>query len=108
MQEETYIVHTTVADEDEAKKIASLIIDRRLSACVHYYPVKSIYIWEGAVEHSTEYVIAIKTISSKLQELAKFIKEVHSYQVPEIIAYKLHPIEEQYQRWLIETIKGKE
>lgn len=106
MNDEIFLVYTTVADEEEAEKIASLIIEKNLSPCVQYHPIKSIYVWQGAVEHSNEYVLSIKTSGSKLQELVEFIKSVHSYQVPEIISYKLDFVEENYKEWFNQIVNS--
>lgn len=97
---EYIVVQTTVGSPKDADKLAELIIDAKLGACVHMYPITSIYWWQGKKEHDEEVVLQIKTLRSKYDELEKFIKANHPYDVPEIIAYPIERGSKEYLDWV--------
>ncbi len=78
------VVSTTVDNEAAARKLADSIVERRLAACVQCTSVRSIYRWKGTVERADEYLLLAKTRASLADRLSAFIKEHHSYEVPEI------------------------
>ena len=92
------IVLTTVKNRAEAKKISALVSEKR-AACVNMLPsVSSVYRWRGKVERSSEVMLIIKTSSKNLDKLMARIKELHSYEVPEILALKVDRSLPQYLR----------
>lgn len=76
---------TTTPTREEAQKIASLLIDERLGACVQLVPIESFYCWEGKTQNETETLLLIKTRTTLFEEAIARIKQVHSYSVPEIV-----------------------
>lgn len=95
------IVLTTVADAPAAEILAEKIVAAKLAACVQILPaMRSIYIWDNAVQNETENLLLIKTLSEKYAELERFIRENHSYDVPEIIALSAAEISDSYFGWL--------
>ncbi|NNN22089.1 MAG: divalent-cation tolerance protein CutA, partial [Acidimicrobiales bacterium] len=78
-------VLTTLGNRDESRKLASSIIKARLGACVQIFPIESFFTWEKKAVSQDEYLLAIKTKSCIYGSLENFIKENHSYEVPEII-----------------------
>ena len=94
------IVLTTLPNEDEAETLAQKIIEAKLAACVQIQPpMKSFYVWENAVQKDVEHLILIKTLAEKFDELEKFIKANHSYDVPEIVALSADKVSEGYLNW---------
>ena len=92
------LVLSTCATLDEAKKIAKTLVEERLAACVNIMPqIFSIYEWEGLQEDS-EVLLLIKTRSLELVE--ERIKELHSYEVPEIIAIEIKDGSQEYLEWM--------
>jgi len=80
-------VHTTIDSREAAQKIAEAIVSKRLAACVQVSgPITSTYWWQGAVEQAEEWLCTAKTRKELYNELEQAIREVHSYDVPEILA----------------------
>ena len=96
-----YLLITTVASADEAKSLAQKTIENGLAACAQVQATcHSVYKWQGKLESATEYPIHFKTNESKKSALFQFIKEHHSYDVPEIISIKLDEVDSEYATWL--------
>ncbi len=96
-------VVTTTGREEDARRIADLLVEKRLAACVQIVgPVRSVYRWEGKVESAQEWQCQIKTRQALLDELSEAIREVHPYQVPEIIALPIVAGSRDYLTWLEE------
>jgi len=94
------VVSTAVASESEAEALARRIVNERLAACVQYTPVQSIYRWKGAVESASEYLLRAKTRASLVDELFACIRNVHSYEVPEIVVTPIIGGLEEYLGWI--------
>src|SRR4051794_18121194 len=81
------LVLTTCPALEAAEALAEQIVEARLAACVQVLPrMTSVYIWEGEVQRESEYLVLIKTLPEKWDELREFITSNHSYDVPEIVA----------------------
>ena len=79
-------VLTTAPDEDVAATIARALVEERLAACVNVLPgARSIYRWEGALQDDTEVVLVIKSHRNRSQALAARIKDLHPYELPEVL-----------------------
>ncbi|MEM3421813.1 MAG: divalent-cation tolerance protein CutA [Candidatus Hadarchaeum sp.] len=99
------IVLTTVKDRREANRISQALVSEKLAACVSIVPnVTSIYRWQGKIEGSREIILVIKTSAKKIDRLMSRIKELHSYQVPEIISLNVQRGLPQYLKWLKESL----
>lgn len=97
-----YIQAVTTTDKREtAEKIARILVEKRLAACVQVTgPVSSIYRWKGNIEQAEEWQCLIKSRQDLFAELTKTIKTVHSYETPEIIAVEISDGSEDYMKWL--------
>ena len=94
------IVSTTTSDIKEAETLAEKIVRAKLAACVQILPqIKSFYFWEGEIQKDSENLLLIKTLPEKFAELEKFIKENHSYDVPEIVALSAEKVSQNYLDW---------
>ncbi len=97
------VVLVTCGSEEEATKIANLLVEERLAACVNMIsPVRSIYRWEGKIWDEREWILIIKTQKKRFEELEKKVKSLHSYSVPEIIGLPVVEGASSYLKWLEE------
>ena len=95
---------TTPAGEGE--KIASLIVEKKLGACVNVVKdISSLYWWKGNIEKDSESLLVVKTSLEKLPQLTEEVKKVHPYTVPEIIALPIIGGNEDYLNWIDESLK---
>jgi periplasmic divalent cation tolerance protein len=102
------IVLTTAGSEEEARKIATRLVERRLAACVNIVPqITSIYSWQGKVEESGEWLLVIKTIAAAFAEVSHVIKELHSYELPECICLALEDGSSAYLEWIAESVSAE-
>ena len=98
------IVLTTTPDAEEAENLARSIVDLKLAACVQILPqMKSVYFWEGKVQTEPEHLLLIKTLEEKFDDLCSFIRENHSYDVPEIVAIAAKRVSDDYLNWIAEA-----
>lgn len=89
------------APADVAEGIAEALVAERLAACVaRGETVRTVYRWRGATERSEEVVLTIKTSDAALDRLAARIRELHPYEVPEIVAVEPHWALPEYARWV--------
>ncbi|GAH77364.1 unnamed protein product [marine sediment metagenome] len=95
------LVLITTATEEEAHKIAELLLNQRKVACVNIVPrVDSLFQWQGKVDSCQESLLIIKSIASLLPEIVEMVKRAHSYEVPEITALPIISGSEDYLRWI--------
>ena len=95
------VMVTTVGDEDEGNEIARELIIRRHAACVNMLPgVKSFYRWKGKICRDGEYLLIIKTLASEYEAVAAAIKELHSYELPEILAFDICQGDQDFLDWI--------
>jgi len=101
-----FIIYTTTSNREEAKRIARLLLEKRLVACVNIFPkVESIYWWMGKVEEAEETAMIAKTTESKVKEVIDAIKSMHSYEVPAIIAIPIFDGSDSYIKYVKEECK---
>ena len=94
-------VITTTARRDEAERIAQALIEGRLAACVQIVgPITSVYRWQGKVETSEEWQCLIKTKREILERLERALRQMHPYEVPEILALPVLWGSDDYLGWV--------
>lgn len=96
------MVMTTTDDESAAAQLARRIVERKLAACVQIVHVRSVFTWEGAVDDTDELLLLIKTRADRYDELEAYIREQHSYDVPEILLVPIVRGFAPYLAWLDE------
>lgn len=102
--EEILLVHTTCPDEAVAERIALALLEARLAACVNRLPaVVSSYRWQGGVESAQEVPLLIKTTRARYPELEAAIRELHPYELPEILAVPVVAGLGAYLRWVADA-----
>jgi periplasmic divalent cation tolerance protein len=95
------LVISTVSSKKEAQKLARVLLDKKLAACINIISgVDSIYTWKGKVEKASEYLLLIKTKTSLFNKIKKVIKENHSYEMPEILSVEINKGSKEYLKWL--------
>ena len=94
------MIIVTTDSKESAKKIAGLLVERRLAACVQLLPIESVYVWEGKVCDSEEILLLIKSKAALFDELARAVKENHEYEVPEIIQLPIVSGLPEYLKWI--------
>jgi periplasmic divalent cation tolerance protein len=101
------VVLVTCATATEAETIAREVVGRRLAACVNILesPVRSIYRWNDRVENAPEHLLLIKTSKKLMKPLQESIEQIHSYDVPELIALQIGDGSPDYLRWLEDAIR---
>jgi len=83
----TLLVITNLPDRASAVRLAVALVERRVAACVNVMsPCRSVYRWQGAVEHAEEHPVFAKTAADRYEALENAIRELHPYELPEIIA----------------------
>ena len=98
------VCYITAPNEDEALNIARALVENRLAACANIIKnVRSIYSWKGAVEDDAEVLMIVKTRKPLFHKLSEKVKELHSYDVPEVIALPIIDGSEDYLEWLRES-----
>ena len=80
------VLLTTTPSREEAHRIAKLLIDEKLAACVQLLPIESFYAWQGKTQNEAEILLLVKTRRALFEPAIARIKAVHSYSVPEIVA----------------------
>ncbi len=97
------LVQTTCASRDEAKKIARLLVEEKLAACVQIKKIESFYTWKDKICEEKEYQVLIKTKKDNFKKIKRKIKENHSYDLPEIIAINIAGISKSYLNYIEEN-----
>lgn len=106
MPQKASIVISTFRDEKFAADTANVLVARRLCACATLVPVHSIYTWKGSVQNEQECMVLFKTTNAAKKMLMRTIAELHSYDVPEIIAFDMSGVSSTYYGWLQDSTKG--
>jgi len=98
----TYLVIlVTTSSSEEAHKIANQLLNQRKAACVNIIPgVSSLFWWQGTLESASENLLVIKTKTSVLNEIVTLVTQIHSYDVPEIIALPIVGGNQDYMEWV--------
>ncbi|MGC8759433.1 MAG: divalent-cation tolerance protein CutA [Bryobacteraceae bacterium] len=103
------IVLATCPSEEEAGRIARLLVEERLAACVQILPpMRSIYRWRGALEESEERLLLIKTRRGLFEDLCRRLRAAHSYEVPELLAVPVVDGAEDYLAWMDAELRPEE
>jgi periplasmic divalent cation tolerance protein len=98
------IVLTTAGSQEEARKIAHALVERRLAACVNIVPqIESVYRWQGKVESAAEWLLVIKTKASAFERVRDAVKELHSYDLPECVMLEVAAGSKEYLDWIAEN-----
>ena len=99
------VVVTTVGTEDEANRLARELVGRRHAGCVNIVPVaRSVYRWKGKICEDSEYLLIIKSAVEEYSAIEVAIGELHSYELPEILAFRVSDGEPGFLDWIAESV----
>lgn len=101
------VIETTYPKLEEAEKMAEILLNEKLAACIHISATESRYIWQEKLEKTPEIALKIKTSAKLFSKIEKIIKESHSYQLPQIIATEIKFGNKYYLDWIKNLVKKK-
>jgi periplasmic divalent cation tolerance protein len=101
-------VYITVRDADEARRIGLALVQEKLAACVNYFPVQSIYRWQGKIEENAEVALLVKTRKSLVQKIVARTKSLHSYELPCIESWTVESGYPPYLQWIEESTQQEQ
>jgi periplasmic divalent cation tolerance protein len=100
------VVLSTCASEQEGEKLARMLLEARVAACVNVVPrVRSFYHWKGALETADECLLVIKSTRGLFAALRAVLEQGHSYEVPEVVALQIVEGSENYINWLDSNLR---
>jgi periplasmic divalent cation tolerance protein len=97
-------IYTTCANPEEAKSLGKLIIEKKMGACVDYWPIHSMYNVKGGLKELSETMMMITTFEPKLEEVNDFMSKHHSYSVPLVGGVDVHRINRAYKEWMMQAM----
>ncbi len=101
------VVLSTCSSEEEARKIARSLVEKRLAACVQLAPgLRSVYRWKGEIEEESEILLVIKSRRDLFRRLEAELRKLHSYETPEIVALTVVDGSADYLEWLDRELAG--
>jgi periplasmic divalent cation tolerance protein len=101
------VVVTSVGTEQQAVEISEELVARRLATCINIVPcLRSIYRWKGKVCEDSEYLLMIKTRRSLFAAVSDAIREIHSYELPEVLEFPVATAEPNFHKWVVEMATG--
>jgi periplasmic divalent cation tolerance protein len=99
------IVLTTLGKDNDARAIATVLVEEQLAACVNIVPgVTSVYAWKGNISEDGEQQLVIKTSTSKVAALEARLRELHPYETPEFLVIHAGGGSESYLAWVAESV----
>ena len=99
------VVVTTVGTEEQANQIAGELVARRHAACVNMVPgIRSIYRWKGKICRDGELLLIIKTVAEEFDGVAATIRELHNYELPEILSFQVTQGEQNFLDWIWSSV----
>jgi periplasmic divalent cation tolerance protein len=98
------VVLVTTSSVEEAEEIATVLVQEQFAACVSILPINSIYTWQGKLHKEQEWQLLIKTDLAQFPILEAKIRELHSYEVPEIIALPIIAGSQPYLNWISQQV----
>ena len=98
---EYVVLFITTAADEEAQLISRVLLEQRKAACINIVPrVSSLFWWQGNIDSAQESLLVVKTRAPLVAEIVQLVKEIHSNDVPEIIALPIVAGNQDYLEWL--------
>ena len=103
------VVLVTCGSPEEGRKVARALVERRLAACVNVVAgVESVYRWKDAVEEASECLLLAKTTRGQFDPLQSAVRELHSYELPEVVALPIVDGLDSYLSWIAASVESVE
>jgi periplasmic divalent cation tolerance protein len=100
------VVFVTAGSLEQGQAIARALVEERVAACVNIVsPIQSVYRWQDQVHDDQEVLLIAKTAAAMFDQLATRVRQLHSYEVPEIIALPIVAGAEDYLQWIDEQTR---
>jgi periplasmic divalent cation tolerance protein len=99
------VILVTAPSQPEAEMIAETLLQEKLAACVTILPVQSVYRWQGDIHNDQEWQLLIKSDLDQFAELEIKIRQIHPYEVPEIIALPIVAGSQPYLNWISQQVE---
>jgi len=97
-------IQTSIDEEKSASKLARSLVEERLVACIQIIPgMHSLYLWKGKIESDEEFLLIMKTVSENKAIVMERIRELHSYETPEILVVAVEETDSDYAEWLVDS-----
>lgn len=94
------MIFTSVGSQDDAQRIAHALVESADAACVNVIPgVQSVYWWEGEVQSEHEWLLVIKTTDDCVDAAVERLRDIHPYDVPEVVVLQPSRVTPEYERW---------
>jgi len=103
------VVVTTAGTQEQANRLAEELVDRRQAACVNIIPIqRSVYRWQGQVCDDSEFLLLIKSTDTEWEAVQETVRELHEYDLPELLAFNVAHGEARFLEWMLDSIGSKE
>lgn len=89
-----------------AQNLAKKALHENLAACAQIFPVQSLYLWDNKVNDTSEYVLILKTLKSKVKPLKKLLESIHPYETPAILTTVMD-VNKAYYQWMMESLENE-
>jgi periplasmic divalent cation tolerance protein len=100
------VLLTTLPSREDARRLANILVEEKLAACVQLLPIESFYRWEGKVQNEGEVLLFIKTRTALFDTAIARIKASHPYTVPEIVGWPFSAGHQPYLDWITDVTSG--
>ncbi len=101
------VVLMTTGNREEADRIADLLVEKRLAACVQILPeIRSVYFWKNEIQRESEILLLAKSTKDRFQDLEREVRAIHSYETPEIVALEITDGSRPYLNWLSDNVEA--
>jgi len=97
------VIVSTYPDKKSISRVAHIVVEKKLAACVNYAKINSVYTWKNKIHDTKEFLALFKTTSVSKQKLKETIAKTHPYEVPEIVELKMDDVSLPYMKWLEES-----
>jgi periplasmic divalent cation tolerance protein len=106
MTPELVEIVTTVATEEDARRLSRELVVSGVVACATYFPVRSFYRWRGELRDDAEFQVVGKTTAALAAEAEEHVRRAHPYETPAILRIAVRCASEAYAAWVAESVRG--
>ncbi len=107
MKSQFIIIRTTFSKKLKARKLAKILIEKKLAACVQISKIESFYFWNKKISNSDEILVEIKTKANLYKKIEKEILINHEYEIPQILTININEAFSGYEKWLDGSLSQK-